>query len=237
MPRLPGKQIRTIQLHDTTHSPLGLWQLNGSLLDSSGNGRTLTVETGTSRFTQIAPQLEGFLFDGSTALWYNVADAALRLLGDMTFECLWILDEPVASGAFFSHEGSAGETEVNNVLYSWIISTYPTLQWYSEHAAGVDDAATFTIGQPTRGQLAHLAVKRESNIVSQFLNGLPYGPASSALVAPTGGSNGKFRLGAFPTVRTKGVMCSAKLMNTALSADAIKAEYNRTLGPALGMAP
>lgn len=56
-------------LLDTTHSPIALWQFDGDILDSSGNGKDLVVATGATQF--VAGPVVGtqaMFFDGSTVL-------------------------------------------------------------------------------------------------------------------------------------------------------------------------
>ena len=44
---------------DTEYNPIGLWQLDGNLLDSSSNGLDLSV-SGTERYGDLLPGLRGF---------------------------------------------------------------------------------------------------------------------------------------------------------------------------------
>jgi hypothetical protein len=230
--REPAARIRS---HDLRHEPVGLWGFGaGSLVDSTANGFDLTVETGTERYAYISPTLLGFQFDGSTSLWYDVSEATLRLLGDMTFECLWMQDDAVNSGGFISHE-AAGETEATNCLYLLQTGgTYPSLAWFSESGLGVNASYTSTYGHPTRGALCHLAVTRTSNVIQFYVNGRPYGNASTALVTPTGGADSRLRLGSTLAVRSKGIMASAKLIASALTAAQIRAEYQLCMGWSFG---
>ena len=225
-----------VQPHPLTYQPLGLWQLTSqALTDSSGNGRTLTVETGTSRFTYLTPTLGGFYFDGSTALWYNVADSALAMTGDLTFECLFILEEVTAGAYWFNHSAS-GETEATNQLYGlqYSAASSPAISWIQENGAGTNSTYSGANNFMFRGQLCHVAVTRTSNVIQPYLNGRTWGSASSALTTPTGGGDGRLRLGADAATRIKGVMASAKLVGSALTAAQIMAERNFCLGGAQG---
>lgn len=229
--REPYARVRP---HTTRHEPVGLWDFGaGTLADSGVNDFDLTVETGTERYAYLAPNLLGFQFDGSTSLWYDVSESKLQLTGDMTFECLWVMHAVVNSAALVSHEAS-GETEATNCLYLFGTQTFPALQWFSESGGGVNASFVSGYGHPTIGLLTHYAVTRSSNVVQIYVNGRIYGAASSALVTPTGGTDGRLRIGSSLLVRANGIMGSAKLIGTALTAAQIRAEYNHCLGGAYG---
>ncbi|HWA71536.1 MAG TPA: LamG-like jellyroll fold domain-containing protein [Polyangiaceae bacterium] len=231
-----------LQYHDTTHSPVGLWQLNGSLSDSSGNGNTLTVDTGTARYVDIVPGKLAHFFDGSTRLIVSSFVSALAIAGDMTVEFFLQLDsDPTVGPSVFAHDAS-GETSGANALYSmdFTSSTNKTPRWFSEHGSGTDD--TFTVsapsGLPPIHNVGHVAIVRSSNTIQFYWNGRTLGSASSALTTPDGGSSGRLRIGgsASNTI-SRCLICSFKIIASALSANDVKAEYNRTLGPLYGILP
>jgi len=225
-----------VKRHALAPGTVGLWQMDTTdIEDSSGNGFDLTVETGTERYTYISGTLGGFYFDGSTALWYDVSESTLRLLGDMTFECL-ILLQAYTNGAYFFSHLAVGELEAENQLYglSFTAAGAPALQWLHEHDAGLNELYTGTNSFMALHQLSHLAVTRVGGVVTTYLNGRIWGAPSAALAAPTGGSSGRFRLGGNNSTRITGVMTSAKLMSRGLSAAEIMAERNYCLGGAQG---
>lgn len=225
-----------VQAHSTSFQPLGLWQMTQrSLVDSSGNSRTLAVETGTERYTYLSGTLGGFYGDGSTALWYNTADAALRLTGDMTFECLFVLETVTAGAYWFSHTAS-GETEATNQLYGLAYNSVssPAIAWIQENGAGVNSTYSGPSYFMFPGQLVHMAITRISNVIQPYLNGRVFGTASSALTTPTGGGDGRFRLFGDAATRIRGVMASAKLIGSGLTAAQIMTERNYCLGGAQG---
>lgn len=218
-----------VQYHDTTHSPLGLWQFSGGLTDSSGNGRTLTVESGTSRFTEIFPGVQGAFLDGSTTLIFNTADAALRLTGDMTIECLLQLSEYTTDRYVVSH-GAAGETSADNVQYSInVLDNAGEFGYYQESGSGVDAGVQMATLRPPINQLCHLAVTRISQVVRVYLDGV-LKATSATLTVPDGGSNGRFRIGSADNFAPICALASVKLIGSGLTTDQVKAEYNRTLG-------
>lgn len=225
-----------VRVHDTSFLPLGLWQFtdpNNLLADTSGNGYDLTVETGTSRSGFIWGDRGGFYFDGLTALWYNVSEAALRLTGDMSFFCLWSNHTAVNSSSLVTH-GDAGELETGNLLYRLGYATYPDLVFTSESGAGVDASHSVTSLISMPGQIAHVGFTRTSGVVQFWHNGVPFGAASAALTTPTGGSTGRLRLGGSVATRANGMMTSAMLLSRALSAAEVRRAYNMTLGLVLG---
>ena len=233
----PGARVRR---HGLEHQPLALYQLGATngLADFSGHGRTLTVQAGTARYTYIHPSLQAFRFDGATSLYYNVADTALQLTGDMSALFLFLLETAADNDVFFSHT-QTGETEATNQLYALKFSTAPTIQWLTESGAGVNATADLTNFGMHVGQLCHVAVTRASGVVTLYLNGKTWGTASSALTTPTGGGDGRLRIGADDGLGgggnfIAGAMTSFKLIGSALTAGQVAAEYNRTMGPAFG---
>lgn len=229
-----------IAQHDTTYSPVGLWQLDGDLTDSSGNDYDLTVGSGTEQYAPLSSSLNGFHFDGATYLVHNVEVAGLRLTGDMTIECLvkWLVDRPgygvnntTTSPSLVAH-GTGGETEATNTVYAF--GPHPStggLTWVSESGAGSNAQYSADVEVPT-GVWHHMAAVRDSNVVSFYMDGALLG-SSSTLTTPSGGASGRFVLGALANGSSENptcVMASVKLIGSALTAAQVKAEYQRTLG-------
>ena len=230
----PAARVRK---HDTEHQPLGLWQFDhGDLTDSSGNGRTLTVDKGTSCWSQLYPGLDCLFFNGDTTsgvrLIYNVADTALRLTGDLTIEMLAHFRTYSGTQTFISHGGST-EDEVQNILYSVAMTDTFQSRWLHEQGAGANEVYGVDY-QPQDEQICHFAVTRSSNVIQFYLNGRALGAASSALNAATGGADGRLYIGGSATGSWAGYLASVKLIGSALTAAEIRAEYNRTMGPAFG---
>lgn len=228
-----------VRLHDTTHSPVGLWQLQGDLTDSSGNGYTLSVGAGTEQYVPISETVQGHLFNGSTYLRRATAEAALRLTGDMTIELLvmWLIDPPgvgvntSASGPALVSHGDNGETPATNNLYTLGPRPGGGLRWLSESGSGTNAIYDLTGSMPAH-VLHHLAAVRDSNVVTFYWNGSPIG-TSGSLTAPTSGTDGRFCLGNIfnggseePTC----IMSSVKVIGSALTASQVQAEFERTLG-------
>jgi len=220
------------QPHDLTHTPVGLWQLNESLLDTSGNSFTLALLAGDQRWTEMLPGLRALNVFTNNKYRHNTTGTSLAITGDLTL-MFWCRLRAYTAGAFFSYDTS-GELEADNYLYSIALTSAPTqLQFTHEHGAGVNDEHNIDYLPPLY-QPFHLAVRRQSNVIQFFLNGKTFGPASSALTTPTGGGNSKFHIGWVANDACDHDAASIKVENSALTNAQILAEYNRTGGPWYG---
>lgn len=226
----------SVALHDTTHSPVLLYQFQDNLLDSSGNGLTLSVTTGTARFTDVYPGVRGILIASTTTILAAAGSSVYRLTGDMTIEAILYLYEyfNAATRTLVSCQ-QAGDAEADNTLYN-IAMIHPTaqnLQWFSESGAGVD--ATYQIADRNPLSLCHFAVTRVSNVIQFYLNGSTLGAASGTLATPTGGGNGVFRVGDNVNSAPFCAMASLKIIPSGLSAAQVLAEAQLTLGGAFSV--
>lgn len=223
---------RLAQPHDLTHSPVGLWQLNESLADTSGNGFDLELVAGVTRYTEMLPGMPGLFLFNTYKYRHNATGTALAISGDITIETI-VRFRAYTGGALLSYDTN-GETEADNYLYAMALTGPPTkTEFTHEHGAGVDDIHDIDLLPPI-GQTVHWAVRRQSNVVQHFLNGKPWGPASATLTAPTGGTNSKFHLGWVANPTCDADVASIKIVASALTDAQILAEYNRTLGPFYG---
>lgn len=222
--------------HDLTHSPEALWQLDGDMLDATGNGHTLTVETGNELYGVLGG-LRCFYFDGPTTLWRSSADSGLLELGDMTMEMLiaWHTDDPGsginASRYMYTHTAE-GESDATNQCYGFRVLSARTFRYFAEQGASgtnIQYSGADIVG--AAGQIMHYAMVRKDDDVKFFINGTARGE-SSGLLAPTGGGSGRFRLGGSYAAGTQiaALVSSVKFITSALSDDEIGAECRRTLG-------
>lgn len=216
-----------VQLHDTTHSPVGLWQFQEALMDSSGSGFNLTQSVGNTRYVELAPGIKGVNVTTSDVLAFTTTGTTLQRTGDITIETILLL-YAYATAVFAEYTTAGSETEANNTLYQSAM-TANQLQWFSEHGGGVDDLYN-NARLPPLGQLCHLAWTRTSDVAQCYINGTAFGAASSALTTPTGGTTASFRI-----VGGQFALASLKIVPSALSAAQVKAEYNRCLGGLLGI--
>jgi hypothetical protein len=223
---------RKVRPHDLTHNPIGLWQFNETLNDTSGNGFHFALNAGNLRYTEIAPGLRALSVSTANKFNFATLGTALQRTGDITIEMLLLLyGYPAGLAPIITYQAS-GETQATNTLYEVAINI-DQLRWFSESGAGVD--ATFSIDRlPPLGTVCHLAVRRQANIIQAFINGAPLG-GSSALTAPDGGTSASLWIGAPGSFPPAMAMASMKIVPLGLSETQIAAESNRTVGPALGV--
>lgn len=233
-----------LQYFDTTHSPLFLYNCNNTLADQSGNGFNLTSLL-PEAYAPVYPGKIGFFQAGGGTAVRNTPTPALSIQGDLTLQIILQLDDNVSSATtpLFTYT-SSGETEANNVQYQFNLNTMSgtslprRLSFLSESGAGVD--ATFTsTGTSSIGlihNLMYLACRRQNGVITFFYQGEQFGASSGVLTTPTGGSSNFFYLFSNVTVGSNvpGIVFSAKGIAGALSNADIRAEYNRTMGPAFG---
>lgn len=246
--------VGEILRHDTRFSPVGLWQFNQSLLDESGNGFTLTVDAGTESYVLMDQRLWGIRLDNCRLT--RAFNALLHCVSDMTIQMFLMWEAQPGGFPIISFTG--GSSDVSSTLnYNYQIALSPNgtvspitdrvPSWFSEHGLGLNDIYTVaTAGGkalllPPPGVLFDLTATRLANVIQFYLNGTPFGPASSALTATDDGSAAQLWFGGIAgtgtaSVQTGTVLSSAVIIPFALTAAQVKAEYNRTLGPFLGPA-
>jgi hypothetical protein len=216
-------QSTTLQYHDTTHTPVGLWQFDGDLTDSSGNGYDLT-DAGTPCYLSC---------DGLVGLsrWSELAhvDAApLHITGDITVEMLIEISAYSSLGyplLFINN----GETEAANCLYGISISSWVP-GYLAEYSSGTNITYSAARGM-LAGRVHHLAMVRSSNQVTFYLDGVAIG-TSSGLHVPTGGTTAYLCIGAISDGSSPfyGWIASVKIIASALTAAQVAAVSLHCLG-------
>lgn len=232
-----------INYHDTTYSPVGLWQLSGSLIDSGSQVTNLTVGVGTERYSNMGPGLRGFMFDGSTML-VNTASVptSMVLTGACTLEMLAIVEPSTSPQALFTLGGLGIDVNGSeNYLLRLTITADGALDYFAEFGSGTNIQFTGEQATIPWNQLCHVAMTRsDSNVVRFYVNGsllqtstaltqVTTGSAPSTARVQIGGSNN----GSFSSVTQaclKTSIASVKLINRQLTDAEIAAEYQRTLG-------
>ena len=226
--------LRQINYHDTTHTPVALWNFDGNLDDSSGNSITLGVGPGgTERYAPIGGGKRGFFFDQGTYLTtVSSSPAALEIVGDMTIEML-IAPASLDHGGYasiirYTKPTSGRVNSTHNNLYTLYTVTdggANYLAYYAEKDGGPTGISHLDASSvlPAYSQIFHFAMVRASNEVSFYVDGAQLGSTSSGLAAPNGGSASELYVGSTstPDKYFNGVIASLKICNTALTADQI----------------
>lgn len=140
-----------------------------------------------------------------------------------------------ASVAIISMSGT-GESLATNCLYQWTFTSSgnPSIFW--EYGAGATNVTWTGTGVGTFGYPCHMALTRtdsEPTTVTVYIDGEQIGDTGSVHTAE-GGTSGILRAfaandGTSDLIKGSQVSC-VKILNKCLTADEIKAEYNRTLG-------
>lgn len=233
---------------DTTYSPVGLWAMQnaggadfaaGGALDTSGNGHTLTLEAGTLRYANLTTELAGCYFDGASNLVVTAFVSALAMAGDMTFLCIASDAPPTATlGALVEHGDAGSDVDPNNnTLYGifGVASPSPGKTYLHEQGTGVNETkTTANWAMPYSANL--VGFSRISNVVQFYINGRAWDTPSGTLNAPTGGSNGRLRIGGRSAAGSyyTGGICSVGLWNFGFSAAYHLERYNYCFGRSRG---
>lgn len=232
--------VGEIRLHDLTHNPIGLWQFSDDINDSSGNGFHLSPEVGQPRFAVMTQRLKGLQFSGLRLTHPTATLLAHR--SDMTIEMLGMFEDALTANSIFVTY-TLGSTDVGadaNYLYQISADLPRDPTWFSEHGVGVNDSyRPSMLALPPPGEVFHLAASRISDRVQFYLNGKAFGTLSPTLFTPTDGERSRLFVGGqggsgTHTAFSNFIMASLKIVPTGLSAAAVRAEYDRTLGPFMG---
>jgi len=217
------------------HNPIGLWLFDGSLEDSSGNGFDFTVGGGSERYVS-TNGLRAAKLDGSTSFIHNVTGTVLERTGDITIEVLLTVD-PGSSQRWIVAYSASGETEAVNALYSInYLGSTEQLNWVSEGVSASDD--NFNSEAAGIDHLHLLAVVRESDVITVYIDGSQVGASSATLDTPVGGSSSVLEVGSlFLTGGTflEGSVACVKIIDSALTADEVYTEFERTWGVSEGV--
>lgn len=227
------------QYHDTTFSPVALWQFNGDLTDSSGNGFDLLTGTGTERYASL---FTGFqMLNMNLVARRSINDSLLTLTGEWTIECLVSVpaNETGADRTLISFEGGT-EFENTNHLYNIRLNGSNNLENFCEYSTGANSFRATSIPQSDLRPIRHLAVTQSSDGKTNrfYIDGV-FQEEVTATNAPTGGTNSRIGINGHQDnsarfVDDDGLIASVKIIASKLSDSEIASEYNRTLGPVYG---
>lgn len=244
-----------LQYFDLTGAPVGLWNFNNTLADVSGNGNNLVLSAGNPGFADIVPGKKALAIWLGTRYETAAAVPLLQILGDVTIETIIQQDgNPITNNIVLcQYRGpTATPLEANNILYQFRLQATGAFTntrdiGFASQNGVVLNTVYSSAGTPASlgciHNIVYLAVRREANVVTFFVNGVPFGNPSGVLTAPTGGNgaNTRFCVGnngpGTTAVEVVNLMLGLKVFNRALSDAEIKAEYNRTMGPAFGRIP
>ena len=142
----------------------------------------------------------------------------------------------MGAGQIIASMSGTGESLATNCLYQWGWGTSGTHSIYWEYGADATNVIWTGTGVSTYGYPCHLAITRtdsEPTTVTIYCDGVAIGDTGSVHTAE-GGTSGILRAfaandGTADLYKGTQVSC-LKILNTYLTADEIKAEYNRTLG-------
>lgn len=223
--------------HGLEHAPAGLWQLDGDLLDSSGNGNDLELHNGTLTYTDLYPGLKGVFFDGSSNLRAAGGYAAeLGITGALTIEAIIVGEiQTTTTNRFVVHAGS-GDSSTTNYLYNLQQTSNHRLGYFSEYSGGVNQSYVPELSL-IAGNLTHVALTRGTDgNVRFYVNGVTNDQwVSTGLVPPTDGTAGRLYVGADwdGSDDWKGAMASLKIIAAELNEEEVAAEFERTIGSVL----
>lgn len=235
----PAGTFVAISRHDTTSTPVALYQLDSSLTDSSGNGLTLTCAT--PLYSDVYAGVRGNFPNASTLAALHRADPSLIITGDITVACLVYANKQVSSAtAVVTQVGDSTDGSFSNA-WNYLFSLgmgIGSLNYI--HEASGPSTRTYSVDfqVPVR-QLFHYAFTRVSNVIQFYVNGRPAGAASSALTAPGGGSASEVCIGGrlngdFSSIVSdslfSGVISSVKIIGSGLTAAQMKSLYNNSMG-------
>jgi len=220
------------QMHDLTHSPVVLYNFeSGSeLVDSSGNGLDLDTEVGTPRYADLISGISMVDLDGSNLRRSSSNDSELNITGAVTVE-LFAINRNSTGGIAISYQG--GDTQFWDAR---VAATEKYGTGYRKSGGSFVEVASDVTW--ARGpELQHFAVTRASDgkTYKFYVNGV-LKDTEVAANTPQSGTDSAVNIGAnrLNAARFNGFVGSIKVVASELSADDIKAEYNRTLGPLLG---
>jgi len=213
---LASAAVSARQNLDTTHTPVALY-LCADLTDSSATGSDLTATTGTPYFySQFIRGEDAINLNGGTILTGD-GDAALKLLGDMTAIVVFRQRLITGNQTLIEHWATGG-AEADNLLYKiYLDAGQPVYVCQSGAGSAAQTLGLAGYPVPTH-EIIMLSLVRTSNDVQFYLFDEEFGPASSGLLAPTGGANGALRIGGRVFVDeylTGDIMC-IKIIDSAL---------------------
>jgi hypothetical protein len=237
--------LGVIEYFNTSFSPVVLYNGDTGLADQSGNGHDMVEVIGSFSTTDILPGQPAIYVPVGCRLSVAGTDAQYQISGDVTIMATFMMDLSPSTSTGIIFCGQSGTLEANNHMYLCQIrqtagaGTRRGFRMFWEHSGGVDDDfnTDTDIGGPPTHVITQVVWRRSGTTAQIFVNGVPFGSASTGLSAPTGGSGGKLQIGGVnPATNNDSAFAihSLQVVASALSNAQILAEYNRTMGPVFG---
>lgn len=190
-------------------APLGYWRGNQaagatSLSDFSGNGRTLTTtDYALSNLSALFEDLQHCMeFDGSASVFRSGTGTPLLVLGDVTLECVVVLQRALNTSElkYLMTHAAAGETLATNLAYGLLIENVAgtiNLGWMHEYSTGLDEKEVVA-WTPTPNVPYHVAAVRDdtAKAITFYVDGVQQGSPQSYTNSAAGSTSGFFNLGA-----------------------------------------
>ncbi|MDD5696403.1 MAG: LamG domain-containing protein [Candidatus Pacebacteria bacterium] len=215
---------------------VGYWNFDGpnttstdGTRDASGNNNWGALANGVKPIPGISGQ--ALYFDGSNDK-VTVADADNLDFGtgDFSVECWFKAQNNTLTKTLVEKSNSQSLTDVNNMGWWLYVEAAGDIRFYIKDAAN-NYARPITAPIYEDDIWHHVVAKRESNLLSIWVDGISKATANSANV--TGTLNNTFAVGIGQSVTESirvmlGNIDEVRLYNRALSADEIKQHYDQT---------
>lgn len=201
----------------------GFWQFNGDLTDDSGNGLTLSTNSGTARYVTI-DGLQGFFPDDGQSLRRLAHDSVLTITGALTLNVLaYFVASKAAVDTRIVNFSLAGETEATNTLYQLLLmASTDRLRYFAEFGAGSN--ISLDLETPIVAGAWHLYTLTRSSggtTMKLYIDGVQvFGGSPST--APTGGTTATLQVTAELSGFYAGIMISAEEATAATVLDQAK---------------
>ena len=151
--------------HDTSRSPVALYQLNGSLVNTGSiAGINMSLGAGNERYLPVLPgsSVQGFYFDGGSWLYHTPREALLDQLGEMTIEYVAVALAKVDCPLLGYCE--AGESLNTNYLYgAQMLGTALTFCAFWEYGALGTNVNPLSV-PVVMGRPVHQAIVRRTGL-------------------------------------------------------------------------
>lgn len=213
---------------DTELGPVAFWDLAEDRNDSSGNSFDLTAGSDFVE-TILTGDLRGARID--SAITYSRAHTpTLSILGDVTVDAIIQVETMANEELRIFRVGGPGETEAVNVVVQFTISTAGAPRYFAEFGAGTN--IDYTVSPDFRligGPVYHVVLVRENDVITFYVNGRQFGPSSSTLNTPTGGTDTTVEVGGAAGANITAALAGVRVFDFALSAEQVANEYNKLL--------